>query len=121
MKTLKIDLQLVVKGIKAINSRLDKAIKAVENATAKASGAKKAPAKANKKPVKKGSTAKKTATSATAFDSVVEIITRSKQGVNTSQIKEKTKFDDKKIANIIYKAKNRKLIKSVSKGVYVKA
>ena len=118
MKKLTIDLKLVVKGIKAINSRLDKAIKAVEGAAAKTSKKEKAPAK--KKTAKKGSSVKKAAGADTAFDTVVKIIARSKQGVNTSQIKTKTGFNDKKIANIIYKAKNRKLIKSVSKGVYVK-
>jgi hypothetical protein len=118
MKKVKIDLQLVVKGIKAINNQLDKAIKAVESTTAKSGKKKKAPAE--KKTAKTGSSAKKTAGAETAFDAVVKIISRSKQGVNTAQIKSKTGFDDKKIANIIYKAKNRKLIKSVSKGVYVK-
>lgn len=118
MKRMKIDLKLVVKGIKAINSRLDKAIKAVESSTAKTEKKTKAPAK--KKTAKKSSSVTKKAGAETAFDSVVNIISRSKQGVNTSQIKDKTGFNDKKIANIIYKAKNRKLIKSVSKGVYVK-
>ena len=113
MKRLKIDLQLVVKGIKAINSRLDKAIKAVENSTSRGSS--------EKKTTKKAGAEKKAANQETAFDMVVEIIAGSRQGVNTSQIKEKTGFDDKKIANIIYKAKNRNLIKSVSKGIYKKA
>ena len=75
----------------------------------------------SKKTAKKASTPKKAADQVTAFDTVVQIVAGSKQGVNTSQIKEKTGFDDKKIANIIYKAKNRKLIKSVSKGIYSKA
>lgn len=119
MKRLKIDLQLVVKGIRAINNRLDKAIKAVENATPKGSSKKTVSTK--KKTAKKASTPKKAADQVTAFDTVVQIVAGSKQGVNTSQIKEKTGFDDKKIANIIYKAKNRKLIKSVSKGIYSKA
>lgn len=113
MKRLKIDLQLVVKGIKAINSRLDKAIKAVENSTSRGSS--------KIKTTKKAGAEKKAANQETAFDAVVQIIAGSKQGVNTSQIKEKTGFDDKKIANIIYKAKNRNLIKSVSKGIYKKA
>ncbi len=119
MKKLKIDLQLVVKGIRAINNQLDKAIKAVEGSAAQGFSKKK---KVSGKSAKKGSTAgKKTADSATAFDTVIQIISRSKQGIDTSKIKEKTGFDDKKIANIIYKAKNRNLIRSISKGIYVKA
>ena len=73
------------------------------------------------KPAKKASVPKKASDQATAFDTVVRIVAESKEGVNTSQIKEQTGFDDKKIANIIYKAKNRKLIKSVSKGIYSKS
>lgn len=118
MKTLKIDLKLVVKGIKAINSQLDKVIKAVEDSTKKSKTTKK------QAPKKKASTKKAAAKKddqATAFDTVVKIIAKSKQGVNTSKIKDKTGFDNKKIANIIYKAKNRKLIKTVSKGLYTKA
>jgi len=119
MKIKRIDLQLVVKGIKVINNRLDKLIKAVENSAGKTTAKKKTAPK--KKVLKKKTAVKKTAQSPTAFDTVVKIISGSKQGTTTSKIKEKTKFDDKKIANIIYKAKNRGLIKTVSKGVYKKA
>ena len=93
-------------------------IKSVENSTKAEAVKKKAATK--KKVVKKKTPAKKAAQKATAFDTIVGIIVKSKKGVNTSQLKAKTGFDDKKIANIIYKAKNRELIKSISKGVYTK-
>ena len=118
MKIKRIDLQLVVKGIKVINNRLDKLIKAVETSAGKGTVKKKSAPK--KKVLKTKTAVKKTAQPVTAFDTVVKIISGSKQGVNASKIKDKTSFDDKKIANIIYKAKNRGLIKSVSKGVYRK-
>jgi hypothetical protein len=120
MEKLKKDLQAVSKEIKALTKKLDRLVKSVGG------GSKKAPAKkkgaSRKKPaVKKKTSAKKTASKATAFDTVITLISRSQTGVNTSQIKAKTKFDDKKIANIIFKGKNRGLIKSISKGIYKKA
>lgn len=119
MKKMKIDLQLVVKGIRAINNQLDKAIKAVEGSEVQ--GFSKKTKVSGKSSKKNKTTGKKAADPGTAFDMVIEIISRSKQGIDTSKIKEKTGFDDKKIANIIYKAKNRNLIRSISKGIYVKS
>ncbi len=119
MKKMKIDLQLVVKGIRAINNQLDKAIKAVEGSAGK--GFSKKTKVSEKSSRKSNASGKKAADPGTAFDMVIEIISRSKQGIDTSKIKEKTGFDDKKIANIIYKAKNRNLIRSISKGIYVKS
>jgi hypothetical protein len=120
MKKLKKDLQAVSKEIKALTKKLEKLVKSASV------GGKKAPAKKKsvsrkKTAAKKKAPAKRTTSKATAFDTVVSIISRSKIGVNTSQLKAKTGFDDKKIANIIYKAKNRGVIKSISKGIYKKA
>ncbi len=120
MKKLKKDMQAVSKEIKALIKKLERLVKSAGG------GGKKAPAKkkgaARKKPAaKKKAPAKKAGSKATAFDTVVTLVSRSKKGVNTSQLKVKTGFDDKKIANIIYKAKNRGMIKSISKGIYKKA
>jgi hypothetical protein len=119
MKKMKIGLQLVVKGIRLINNQLDKVIKAVEGSAVH--GLSKKKAVSGKSAGKKTTAGKKSADPATAFDTVIQIISKNKQGIDTSKIREKTGFDDKKIANIIYKAKNRKLIRSTSKGIYVKA
>jgi len=119
MKKLKKDLQAVSKQIKTISKKMEKLLKS------KVGGGKKAPAKKKaiwkKSAVKKKAPAKRTLSKETAFHAVVSLISRSKKGVGTSQIKKNTGFDDKKIANIIYKAKNRGLIKSISKGIYKKA
>jgi len=120
MKKLKKDLQAVSKEIKALTKKLEKLVKSASGSGKKAP-AKKKNASRKKTAAKKKTPAKKTASTATAFDTVVTLISRSKKGVNTSQLKARTGFDDKKIANIIYKAKNRGLIKSVRKGIYKKA
>ena len=137
MKKLKNDLQVASRQAKALNAKLDKLIKEVAKlskpAPAKKKAAPKKKAAAKKKAVakkkapvkkkvaaKKKAPAKKKAAAPTAFDTVLGIINRSKGGVSTGQIKVKTKFNDKKIANIIYKAKKQGKIKSKSKGIYVK-
>jgi len=57
----------------------------------------------------------------TAADTVLGIIKRSKKGVDTAALMEKTGYNQKKIANIVFKLKKQGKIKSDSKGVYVKA
>jgi hypothetical protein len=57
---------------------------------------------------------------ATDTDKVLTIIGRSKKGVSTAAIMAKTGFNQKKIANIIYRLRKQKKIRSVDKGVYTK-
>lgn len=58
---------------------------------------------------------------ASAVDTVLGVIKRSKKGVNTASIMKKTGYDRKKVANIIFKLKKQGKIKSETKGVYLKA
>jgi hypothetical protein len=59
--------------------------------------------------------------SATAADTVLAIINRSKKGVSTATLAEKTGFDNKKITNIVFMLRKQGKVKSVGRGVYVKA
>jgi hypothetical protein len=106
---------------------------AAKKTTAKKTAAKKAPAKktvAKKKVAKKASAkkaapkkkapAKKTA-KVTAADAVLKVINRTKKGVNTATLMKRTGFDNKKVANIIFKLKKQGKIKNPEKGLYVKA
>jgi len=54
----------------------------------------------------------------TASDAVLAVIRRSKKGVDTATLAEKTGFDKKKIANIVFRLRKLGKIASVSKGVY---
>ena len=56
----------------------------------------------------------------TATSDVLAAIGRSRKGVTTSKIKEKTGFDEKKIYNIINRLKSMEKVKSAGYGVYVK-
>jgi hypothetical protein len=95
---------------------------AVKKAPTKKVAAKKAPTKkvAAKKPAPKKATPKK-AKPATAVDTVLAIINRSKKGVGMAALMDKTGYNQKKISNLVFKLKKQGKIKSVAKGVYVKA
>jgi putative endonuclease len=112
---------------------------APKKAAAKKTVAKKAPAKkaaAKKKVAKKKAPAKKTAAKktgakkkapakkaakVTAADAILKVVNRTKKGINTADLMKKTGFDNKKVANIIFKLKKQGKIKNPEKGIYVKA
>jgi putative endonuclease len=118
-KKMKKDLQTVNKELKALAKKTESLIKAVDKLE-KPKAAKKLKAKPSKaKAVKK--TPVKKAAPATAADTVLAIIKRYKKGVGTDALMEKTRYNQKKIFNLIYKLRKQGKIKSVGKGVYVKA
>ena len=117
MEQLDRDLQSILKDLKVLTLKTEKIARRVARLK-KAEAPKRSRVKPKAK-AKKRRVAKKT-TRATAFDTVMDIIQRSKEGVNTAQIKAKTIFDEKKIWDIVNRAKRLGRIKSPSKGVYVK-
>jgi hypothetical protein len=150
-KNLKKDLQVISREIKALLNKVEKVIVAVDKLekakvvkakpvrkaavkkpAAKAKPVRKAAVKkpvAKAKPVRKAAVkkaavkkpaAKKTA-QLSAVDTAFGFIKRYKKGVSTAALMEKTGFDQKKVYNIIYKLNSLGKIKSVGKGVYVKA
>ncbi|MFZ5573184.1 MAG: hypothetical protein ACOZF0_22505 [Thermodesulfobacteriota bacterium] len=126
----------IEKGIKSIQkefnkvvNRLEKFIKEIsklgmskpaEKTRGKQAKAVKKTTTTKKKPAaRKKAASTASVKSGTAFASVMAIIAKSENGVNTTTLMEKTGFDFKKISNIIFKAKTKGLIKTVKKGVYV--
>ena len=118
-KKLKQDLQAVSKAlyslaqkIEKMQEEVDKQAQPINKSKAKTKPKKKSPAKkaALKKPDQ-----------VTAVDTVLAIINRSKKGVNTETLIKNTGYNQKKVANLIYKLKKQGKIKSAEKGVYVKA
>jgi hypothetical protein len=100
-------------------------------AAAKKSPAKKAPAKkaparkapARKAPAKEVSAKEDAETSGktTGIDVVLDIIKNSENGVTTAQIREMTGFSQRKIWDIVNRAKKEGKIKSERRGVYTSA
>ena len=128
MKELEVFLKTVVdgmkgmaQGIEALAEKLDTIAKARmdKQKAAKKKPVKKAPAK--KAPVKKAAAKKVGAKKpATAVDTVLKVINRSKKGVDTAALMKKTGFSQRKIHNIVYKLKKQGKVKSVGKGGYLK-
>ncbi|MBW2489699.1 MAG: hypothetical protein JRE65_00940 [Deltaproteobacteria bacterium] len=114
-------LKTLAKGVEAIAEKVDEVAKSqgvVKPKRKKPSTATKK-VKPVKKPVQKA-TGKKEVKSATDGDKVLAIIGRSKKGASTAAIMQKTGFNQKKIANIIYRLRKQQKIRSVEKGVYTK-
>ena len=114
-------LKTLAKGVEAIAEKVDEV--ATSQGVVKPKRKKQSIAtkkvKAVKKPVQKA-TKKKEVKSATDADKVLGIISRSKNGASTAAIMQETGYNQKKIANIIYKLRKQQKIKSVEKGVYTK-
>ena len=116
---LKKDLQTVNKELNALVKKTESLLKAFDKLE-KPKAAKKPKAKAVKtKPVKK--IVVKKAAPVTAADTVLAIIKRSKKGVNSETLMKKTGYNQKKISNLVFKLRKQGKIKSVGKGVYLKA
>ena len=130
MKKLKKDLQAVTKELKALTRKTEamaKKVAKLEIAQAKAqlkgnpkkAAAKRAPAKktaaVTKKPVAKKAKAQ------TATDQVINVIKRSKKGVDVSTLVKKAGLADKQVRNILFRAGKQGKIKKAGRGVYVAA
>ena len=112
MKKLKKDLQTINKELTALIKKTEALMTAVDKIGSQ---------KTEKKSKEKKVPAAKKTTTKSAFDTVLGIVGRYKKGVTVTRIQELTGYDAKKIANIVYKGKKRGQIKSVDKGVYLKA
>jgi hypothetical protein len=141
MKKLKKDLEAISKTLNGLVQKVQKLQEQIgEDAkptkkpkakAVKAKAAKKAPARkvaVKKAPIKKVAAKKaapkkavpKKAKSVTAADTVFAIIKKYKKGVGNAALMEKTGYNQKKIANLVFKLRKQGKIKSVDKGVYVK-
>jgi len=131
MKKLKKDLEAILKALTGLAQKVEKLQEQIGEETKltkkpkakaiKTKAVKKAPARkgAVKKAVPKKAVPEK-AKPATAVDTVLAIIRRSKKGVGMAALMEKTGYNQKKIANLVFKLRKQGKIKSVDKGVYVK-
>jgi predicted Rossmann fold nucleotide-binding protein DprA/Smf involved in DNA uptake len=122
---LKKDLQALNRDIKALEKKMEKLITAVEKSEkpkfAKKTTANSIKAKTTKRAPAKKAPARKKPAQPTATDQVLNIIKRSKKGVNAAILMTKTGFDLKKVRNILARAYKMGKIKRVEKGIYVGA
>jgi hypothetical protein len=71
-----------------------------------------------KTPIKKSAAKRKTA-ELTDTAQILNILKRSKRGLNVATLQQKTGFNEKKIRNVIYKAFREGIIKRVGRGIYL--
>ena len=135
MKKVQTQIKAIAKNLSTLATKLEKL-----NAQLAAQPAKKAPAKkkAAAKPKKKVATkakatkatkAKKTVakktkaadSKATVLDNVLDVISKSRKGATIANLKAKTKLESRQLSNALYKLSKKGMIKTVSRGVYVKA
>jgi len=127
MKKLKKDLEAILKALNGLAQKVEKLQEQIGEETKptkkpKAKAVKKkAVRKAPKKRVVVKKTSPKKAAPVTAVDTVFGIIKNSKKGIGTTALMEKTSYNQKKIANLVFKLRKQGKIKSVDRGVYVKA
>ena len=120
MKEFDVALKAVAEGLRTMAQGMEKIAEKIEESTPKKQAKAKPVRKAKKAPAKK-TPAKKTARTGIASDAVLAVINRSKKGVNSATLAKKTGFDNKKIANIVFKLKKQGKVKSFIRGVYTKA
>ncbi|MFC1516920.1 hypothetical protein ACFL7E_09235 [Thermodesulfobacteriota bacterium] len=118
LKTVADGMKNVAQGVEVLAEKLEKLAQAQKAAKTKASTRPSRKAGARKVAKKR---APKKVKPMTAADTLFNIIKRTRKGVNTAVLMEKTGYDQKKVANLIYKLKKQGKIKSIKKGVYVKA
>jgi len=116
LKTVADGMKTMAVSIESLAEKLDMLAKAQYGEKLKRR--KKSPARPRKKTAQKA--APKKGKTTTAADTVFRVVKRSRKGVDTATLMEKTGFNQKKIANLVYKLKQQGKIKSIRKGVYVK-
>jgi len=119
---------MIAQGFEAVSEKVDEIAKsqAAEEPrhAAKPRAKKSAPAAPKKKPARKTAakaSKKKAAKAPTGAETVYDVISKSNEGVNTDTLMKETGYDRKKVANTVYKLGKQGKIKTVEKGVYVKA
>jgi len=129
LKTVADGMKTMAQGVETLANKLEKIAKAqsAEKAKKKTTTKPAPKARAKPKPPKKKVARKsvkkavpKKEKSMTAADTLLGIVSRSRKGVDTQTLVEKTGYDQKKVANLVYKLKKQGKIKSEKKGVYVK-
>jgi ATP-dependent RNA circularization protein (DNA/RNA ligase family) len=112
----------ITKDLQAIRNKLKKLAEKTEKLAAELGKAQKPAVKSVKTAPKSKSVTKKAPVKAakkTDTDKVLEIINRSKKGVDTATLMKKTGFDQKKVRNMLNRTYKQGKITRVDKGIYV--
>jgi hypothetical protein len=118
MKDVKRELQSIAKALKSLTQKTEKMAKEIDKAK-KAAAPKKARRKKRAATVPKKKPGRKPVQK-TASEVILNIIGKSRKGVDAATLRAKTGFNSQKIRDNIYRLSKRGAIKSPRKGFYVK-
>jgi hypothetical protein len=133
MKKVQNQLKTMSKSLANLADKLEKLSAQIASAPAAKKAAPKKKAVAKKAAPKKKAVAKKAAPKKkapakkdgagkdTVLDSVLAVIKKSRNGADIATLKAKTKLESRQLSNALYKLSKKNLIKSKSRGVYIKA
>ncbi len=138
MKKVQTQLKTVAKTLAGLAEKLEKlnatigvapakkaapAKKKAAPAKKKAAPAKKKAVKAKKKaaPAKKAPAKKPASGKDTVLDSVLAVVSKAKDGADIASLKSQTGLESRQLSNALYKLTKKGMIKSKSRGVYMKA
>ena len=123
LKIMSDGMKMIAQGIEAISEKVDEIaeFQGAEEPEDKTSRRSAPSAKAARSKTAARAPKTKAAGAPTAAETVYKIISRSKKGADMATLMKKTGYDRKKVANIIYKLSKQGQIKSIDKGVYMKA
>jgi predicted Rossmann fold nucleotide-binding protein DprA/Smf involved in DNA uptake len=126
MTKVQSQIKSIAKNLETLANKLEKLNAQLNSAPAKkAAPPKKKAAAKPKAAAKKKAPAKRTPAvdegKGTVLDSVLDVISKSRSGANIANLKEKTGLESRQLSNALYKLSKKGQIKTVSRGVYVKA
>jgi len=119
MKGTKSELRKVIKGLETLirkAEKIEKGLREKETVSVRKRGAGRPK---TRKRVAPGRRAVQVGKGRTATAMVFGIIKKNRRGATTTQIKNGTGFDEKKIWNVINRLKSQRKIKSARRGIYV--
>ena len=118
MKNLKKNLKEVGKSLNQLARQIEQMTKEVEMVEkAKAPKSLKAKAKTSPKSISKKRPKK--GMKASAAQTILALIKRSKKGINNVTLEKKTGFNNQKIRDNIYRLKRRGEIKTIERGIHL--
>jgi len=127
MKRVQKQLESIARSIQALAQKVENIRKQMGSGQASKTGSKTGAAK--RRTVKKAVQAKpsgavegrsEAADGGTAYALLLKTVEESENGISAADLKGKTGFNEKKIANLVYKAKKQGKIKTVGRGMYAK-
>ena len=118
MKGTKNELREVIRGLDALTRRIERIERGISG-EGRSGTRKRVGRPASAKRVRPTRVARPAGKVRTATGMVFGIISKSRRGATTAQIRKGTGFDEKKIWNVINRLKSQRKIKSAQRGLYV--